>query len=88
MAAPRAACPLQTRTLAGGRELQTGAQFGALLDRTLGVELDGQGGPADDVRAQRAKSSMVLSTPCDESLRGRNGFIGALIADALTENGW
>jgi hypothetical protein len=40
------------------------------------------------VWAQRAKSSMVLSTPCDESLRSRNGFIGALIADALTENGW
>ncbi|MGY4649196.1 hypothetical protein ACVWWN_002992 [Mycobacterium sp. URHB0021] len=38
--------------------------------------------------AQRAKSSTVRFTPCDDSLRGRNGLIGALMADALTENGW
>src|ERR1700684_1811626 len=38
--------------------------------------------------AQRAKSSIVLCTPLDESRRGRNGLIGALIDDALTESGW
>jgi hypothetical protein len=31
---------------------------------------------------------MVASTPRDDSARGRNGLIGALIDDALTESGW
>jgi len=31
---------------------------------------------------------MVVCTPLDESRRGRNGLIGALIDDALTESGW
>jgi len=30
---------------------------------------------------------MVFSIPLDDSARGRNGLIGALIDDALTENG-
>jgi len=37
--------------------------------------------------AQRAKSSMVLSTPRDDSLRGRNGLIGALIDDGSPKTG-
>jgi len=38
--------------------------------------------------AQRTKSSMVCATPRDDSLRGRKGLMGALIDDALAENGW